>query len=231
MPDLFSYSVISVDSLTENVSRVLVQPITPPGLVYQAGQYVLLKHQAEESPFSIACAPNTDHILEFHVYHPVHNLKADVLLQKALHEKIWTLTGPLGLCTPDKLELNKPIIFIAYGTGFAPIKAMLETLLTQPVLPAIHLYWAMPRTTNFYLLPLIKQWQVEHATFSFSSILLPAEKNWHPSIIDEHVLRDYPDLSNFQVYAAAPKAFISAALIAFTERGLPRAKLFSDLLS
>ncbi len=230
MPDLFFYSVVTVDSLTEKVTRILLQADRLPGLSYQAGQYVLIHHQQEQIPFSIACAPNSHYSLEFHMYHPAHNVLANALLHTARQEKKWQISGPMGVCTVDKLTLHEPLIFIAYGTGFAPIKAMLEVLLNLPQIPFIHFYWAMPHAGDFYLLDIIHEWQRQQARFTYTPIVLAGEKKWHPLIVDEYVLRDYPDLSRHQVYLAAPKAFILTALQAFTEHGLSREKIFSDLL-
>lgn len=229
MLDLFYFPVVTIDSLTDSVARVLLQA-SKPAFVYKAGQYVALHHQHQAIPFSIACAPNQKKLLEFHIYHPMHNLQANGLLEQARMEKRWQLSGPWGVCTADKFTSNESIIFIAYGTGFAPIKALLEELFTLPQLPPIHLYWAMPQEKNFYFLSLLHEWQTLHASFTFTAIVLADKKDWHPLVVDEYVLRDFPDLSQHQVYIAAPKAFVLAALRLFTQKGLRREKLFSDLL-
>lgn len=207
----FCYQVVSTKTLLENVSEIRLQP-TDKTLIYEAGQYVnVLHHDGNVSPLSIACAPNHDGILEFHLYHPHENLFAQDLLQMANEAKRWKLQGPFGECKASRLKLNMPIIFLAYGTGFAPVKAVIESL---PLHMSVYLYW----DKDIYLSAQINDWRQQLPHFSFSAGTY------------ESVLRDHPDLSEYQVYATGSRAYVHAALSSFQQHRLKRENFFSDML-
>src|SRR5207245_279754 len=94
------------------------------------------------SPLSIACAPNKDALLEFHLFHPAENTKAQDLMRMATQEKLWLIGGPFGRCKVSSLRRDIPTIFIASGTGLASIKAVVEELLRSHDYPPICLYWS-----------------------------------------------------------------------------------------
>lgn len=206
----FCYRVLSTNTLLECVSQIRLQPNDKP-LIYEAGHYVnVLHHDGSVSPLSIACAPNNEGMLEFHLYHPRENLYAQDLLRMANEEKEWKIQGPFGECTANRLKLDLPIIFLAYGTGFAPIKAVIESL---PLQVPMYLYW----DKDIYLPAQINEWNQRLPHFSFSAAAYEA------------VLRDHSDLSGYQVYATGPRAYVHAAFHAFQQHGLQRENFFSDM--
>lgn len=223
----FSYSVIQHRLLTDNISQIFLQATQDHSFLYEAGQYINVIHShGEQSPLSIACAPN-HHALEFHLFHPVENTKAQELLQWAQRNQTWTFTGPFGACTLKQIHPAKSLIFIADGTGFAPIKAMIESLLTFSC--PMHLYWSMPKQEDFYLPELILQWKKILPHFKFTPIIVEAnEKLVH---VHDIILQDYADLSQHQVYASGPKRLIQTAFHAFQQQGLPQAFFYSDMLA
>ena len=125
------------------------------------------------------------------------------------------------------------MIFVAGGTGFAPIKAIIEHALHHKLDREMVLYWGVRSLRDLYLPELPGKWQTEHGNFTFIPVLsdpAPAD-NWlgRTGFVHQAVLDDFADLSGYQVYACGGPAMIDVARKAFTEtRGLPADAFFAD---
>lgn len=215
LSNLFSYRVTCIETVAAAVSRILLLPDNNV-LAYQAGQYVFVQHgDNNESPLSIACAPRADGMLEFHLFHPDSNSNALALLRLAQETKSWTLRGPFGGCTWAHLQADLPVIFLAQGTGFAPIKAMLEA---APPKADMAFYWYMPEEKDFYLLNTIADVLVPRL-FSGESMMLRSLLSAHTAI------------SQLQIYAVASARTVSHMFTVLQAAGLSRAQFHSDMMS
>lgn len=225
MLDVFFFHVTHIRSLSEHVSQIILHHENPSLLSYEAGQYMdIMHHDQSVSPLSIACAPRPDQALEFHLLHPMQKLKAQDLLRMAQQDKIWQMRGPFGSCTASRLRRDKPIIFLAHGTGFAPIKAVMEAFAeSSSRFSSLYLYWNIVHQTDFYLLDLLAQWEKKF-NFSYQPIV-SKDKN---SMLDI-VLHNHPEFSNIQMYVSAPRSLVSSAFALFSEHGLKREWFFSDV--
>lgn len=219
LPDTFLYHVEKLTLLAQDVSQIILRPDTATIPAYESGQYINVLHPNQHvSSLSIACAP-TDGSLEFHLFHPATNKHAQDLLRMATVDKQWQLEGPHGVCTVSRLDKDSPIIFIAYGTGFAPIKAVMETLLQQNHLQPMQLFWS----GDCYYSDLLQQWQQTYPTFSFTAF--PKHVDLHTTIVNHH-----KDLANHQVYAVGSRQLMQTALNHFEQHGLPKHQFFSDMI-
>jgi CDP-4-dehydro-6-deoxyglucose reductase len=144
--------------------------------------------------------------------------------------------GPLGTFFLRE-DSDKPIIFVASGTGFAPVKSILEHVF-QGRNPRGHerqmvLYWGNRTRGDLYTPELPGSWQQQHDNFTFIPVLsepLPSD-NWNgrTGLVHQAVLQDFDDLSGYQVYACGTPAMVEAAHRDFTRlRGLPEEEFFSD---
>lgn len=210
-----SYRVTCIETVAASVSRILLLPETT-SLSYEAGQYVFIRlADGNESPLSIACAPRADGMLEFHLFHPERNSSAQQLLQIARDEQIWLIRGPEGKCTWSHLNPKLPVFFLAQGTGFAPIKAMLEA---APARVDVAFYWYMSNEKDFYLLNTLPEIVVPRL-FSGENPMLVSLLNTHLAI------------AQAQVYAVASARTVRHLFDVLHAAGLPRAHFHSDMLS
>lgn len=221
----FPCDVISIKPLTECIAQIGVKPQTV--FTYEPGQYIEVVHSEQHAYLSIANAPH-DNQLEFHLFHAASNAKAQTLLQLAQHKKQWIIKGPYGTCTAKHLNKRKPIIFLARGTGFAPIKAVIEALLAQQTTMPIYLYWSVKTKVDLYLLNVIEAWEKQNNQFHFSPILTEETGSHIPPSV---ILKQHPDLSNYQVYVSGPKPLVMTAYHDFSSQGLQREWFFSDIFS
>jgi NAD(P)H-flavin reductase len=129
-------------------------------------------------------------------------------------------------------DSDKPIIFVAGATGFAPVKSMLEHAFHAGVKRPMVLYWGVRSKKDLYLGDLAQRWTVEHANFRFVPVLSEPRPDDHwegrTGLVHEAILADYPDLSGHQLYACGSVRMVEAAHPAFAAHGLTQDDCFSD---
>ena len=200
-------------------------------LQFLAGQYIdiLLKDQKPRS-FSLANAPHDDEFLELHIRNIIGGAFTHHVFEVMKERDILRFKGPLGTFFLRE-DTEKPIILVASGTGFAPIKAIVEHALYIGMKRPIHFYWGGRKQTDLYLLDLAKQW--ENKGIKFTPVLsetLP-EDAWQgrTGFVHQAVLDDYSDLSGHEAYVCGAPVVVEAAHHDFTtQRKLPNEAFFSD---
>ena len=223
----------SIDKAAPDVAIVRFKLPANERLQYLPGQYVdfLLKDGKRRS-FSLATPPHDDKLLELHIRHVPGGLFTDALFNEYKGREILRIEGPLGSFYLRE-ESDKPMIFVAGGTGFAPIKAMIEHALFHGVDRPIVLYWGARARKDLYLPEVPGRWQQEHGNVTFIPVLsdpLPDDA-WpgRTGLVHRAVMDDFADLSGYQVYACGAPAMIDAARRDFAgERNLPPDEFFAD---
>jgi CDP-4-dehydro-6-deoxyglucose reductase len=129
-------------------------------------------------------------------------------------------------------DSSKPVIFVAGGTGFAPIKSMLEHAFQSHCKREMVLYWGARSLRDLYMPHLAGQWQQAHANFTFIPVLSEplAEDHWpgRTGLVHQAVVDDFAGLSGYQVYACGAPLMVDSARQAFVARGLPEEAFFAD---
>jgi len=200
-------------------------------LQFLAGQYidVLLKDQKPRS-FSLANAPHEDGTLELHVRNIEGGIFTKYVFEELKERDLLRFKGPLGTFFLRE-DSEKPIVFVASGTGFAPIKAIIEHALFIGVNRPMHFYWGGRKLSDLYMLKKVKEW--EQAGVKFTPVLSDAlpEDNWQgrTGFVHLAVMDDYSDLSTYEVYACGAPVVVEAAHNDYTsQRNLPSESFFSD---
>ena len=225
--------VIGLNRLAHDVMEVKLALPRDTTFHFIAGQYIdIMMRDDKRRGFSIANAPGSD-ILTLHVRHVPKGRFTSHIFQAMKIRDILRLEGPLGTFFLRK-DSNKPIIMIAGGTGFAPLHAILEDLFRRAEYNRpIHLFWGVRALRDFYQRELVERWVEQHqGVFQFTAVLSEPEvaDNWRgeKGWVHESVLRHYPDLSNFEVYASGPPPMIEVIRDTFPEHGMPPAQLYYD---
>ncbi len=204
-------------------------------LQFLAGQYIefLLKDDKRRA-FSLASAPHADELLEIHVRRiPGGNFTEHVFT--GMKEKdIMRIEGPLGSFFLRE-DSDKPIILIAGGTGFAPIKGLIEHALHIGIQRPMQLYWGAKDRAGLYMNALAEKWANEHPYISYTPVLSEpsASDAWtgRTGLVHEAALADHADVAAYQVYACGAPVMCEAALKDFTANGLPKDEFFADVFS
>ena len=197
-------------------------------LQFLAGQYLefLLKDGSRRS-FSMANAPQADELIQLHVRHVPGGQFTDHVFGKLKERDILRMEGPLGTFFLRE-ESAKPIVFVASGTGFAPIKSIIESALGKNLQRPMTLYWGGRRPADLYLDRLAKSWGIKYVPVI--SEALP-EDGWRgrTGFVHRAVMQDFPDLSGHQVYACGVPVMVDAARRDFTSTcGLPEDEFHAD---
>jgi CDP-4-dehydro-6-deoxyglucose reductase len=202
-------------------------------LQFLAGQYIdILMKDGKRRSFSMANPPHDDEHLQLHIRnYPGGNFSHYVFTE--LKEKtILRFQGPFGTFFLRE-DSDKPMIFMAGGTGFAPIKAIIEHAFFKETDRQMVLYWGVRSLVDLYMAQLASQWQAEHSNFTFIPVLSEPQPldNWsgRSGFVHQAILDDFDDLSGYQVYACGAPVMVEAGHRTFTKtRGLPDDEFYSD---
>jgi len=201
-------------------------------IAFYAGQYIniLLEDGAKRS-FSFATAPQVNDRIELHIRRIEGGRYTGHVFERMKVGDAVRFEGPLGAFFLRE-DTDKPIIFVAGSTGFAPVKSMLEYAFAKGMRRKALLYWGTKTLKDMYLAELPQQWAREHDNFMFVPVLSdPAPQDrWQgrTGLVHEAILADFPSLAGHQVYACGSSAMVEAAHPAFRARGLAQDDCFAD---
>lgn len=202
-------------------------------MLFRAGQYIdILMKDGRKRSFSIANAPHDDAFLELHIRHQPGGTFSEYVFTQMKEREVMRFRGPLGTFFLRE-ESTKPILFIASGTGFAPIKGIIEHIIHQGIQRPMVLYWGARTKADLYMAELAEQWQSVLPHFTFIPVLSDAQPHdeWQgrTGLVHQAVLDDIASLAQYQVYACGAPVMVEAAHLTFTnERGLPEDEFYSD---
>lgn len=214
----------------------LALPKMPP-FAFNAGQYIdiLLKNDHIRS-YSIASNPSRPGLLELHIRRREGGLFSGMLFGDNPVIKTGTvmrLRAPLGNFTLCK-NSRAPLLLLATGTGFAPIKSILQHLCENDAERSVHIYWGARHEEDLYQLDMAESLASQLPNSRFTPILSRPRPDWKgkQGYIQTHILSDYPDLTGYEVYACGSPAMIEAVQQQCeTRQNLPRTSFFSDAFS
>jgi CDP-4-dehydro-6-deoxyglucose reductase len=217
--------------LAPDVMRVLLRLPVVESLRFHPGQYLdILLEGGRRRSFSIASPPHDSELIELHVRRVVGGGFTERLFGALGKGALLRIEGPIGQFTYR--EGSAPLMMIAGGTGFAPLKSMLRHILERGVERDIHLYWGARRPLDIYEEALVLEWARRYPRLHFSAVLSETKaagaEHRRLGWVHEVVLAEHADLAPFDVYAAGPPAMIEAIRSTFPARGLDRERLYFD---
>jgi CDP-4-dehydro-6-deoxyglucose reductase len=234
-PRVLPCRVVSVGRAASDVAILRIRVPNAEGLHFLAGQYVdFLLPDGQRRSFSIATKPSRVHVteLEFHVRKVSGGTFTSRVFDELKARDVLRLQAPLGTFYL-RGDSTKPIIMLATGTGFAPIKAMYEAGVEQGTFGerAAVFYWGGRSKSDLYLLSTALSWN--HPNVRVVPVLSrpTAECQWFgvTGLVHRAVMADFPDLSGHQVYACGSPAMVESARADFVSRcRLPKDEFFAD---
>ena len=224
--------VVRLEHLAPDVIRIYLKPPASERLQFLAGQYVnvLLKGHAPRA-FSIANAPHNDDFIELHIRFVEGGYFTDQVFHQLREKALMRFQGPLGTFFLRE-DTARPAILVGGGTGFAPLKGMLEHAFEIGLPQPLHLFWGARARRDLYLDDLPRRWLEVHANFRYTPVLSEPgpEDAWtgETGLVTDAVVHQYPDLSAFDVYASGPPTMVQSGHRLFLEHGLDEARFYSD---
>lgn len=222
--------VMRIDFLAPDVARLKLRFPAGEKVKFKAGQYLkVLLPDGKTRSFSMANPPHQNDGAELHI----RLLEGGVFSQRITQELNVGDTLPVELPHGDfhlREESDAPIVMLASGTGFAPIKSMVEDGMRKGQPRAITIYWGGRKEKDLYLLDLARGWG-DQAGLHFVPVLSDPDAGWtgRTGFVHHAVLQDQDSLADKQVYACGAPAMVNAARSDFISNGgLPPDAFFCD---
>jgi len=225
--------VQSIEKVADDVVVISLKLPANERLQYLAGQYIeFILKEGKRRSYSMASAPHDDGFVQLHIRHMPGGHFTDHVFTKMKERDILRFEGPLGSFFLRE-ESDKPIVFIASGTGFAPIKAIIEHMLYREIKRPMTLYWGGRRPKDIYMMDLCNKWQADAPHLKFVPVVSDAlpEDHWtgRTGFVHQAAVEDFPDLSGYQVYSCgAPIVVNSAKRDLVAKCHLPEDEFYAD---
>ena len=226
--------VMSIERPAPDVALLKLQLPANQNLQYRAGQYIefILQGGARRA-YSMANAPaqlGSPPAIELHIRHLPGGLFTDHVFGAMKDKEILRIEGPFGSFFLRE-DSHKPIVLLASGTGFAPIKALLQQMHGQGKPRDAVLYWGGRRRADLYQNDWCLQAAAAMQRLRYVPVLSDPDADWtgRSGFVHRAVMADLPDLSGHQVYACGAPVMVEAAQRDFVARcGLPADEFFAD---
>ena len=225
--------VAKLERAADDVMIVSLQLPATERMQFKAGQYVeFLLKDGKRRAYSMATPPHADELMTLHIRHMPGGVFTDHVFGTMKERDILRFEGPLGTFFLRE-DSNKPIVLLASGTGFAPIKAIVEHWAHAKSSRPVTLYWGGRRPQDLYMQALCEEWARTLPNFRYVPVISDAlpEDGWsgRTGFVHRAVMEDLPDLSGHQVYACgAPVVVESAQRDFIADCKLPEEEFFAD---
>lgn len=197
---------------------------------YDAGQYIDIMYESQNRSYSIANQKDNGGVIELHIRYRKGGVFSEAAWNTLKTGQILRFKGPLG---SFKLhDDSSAILFVCTGTGFAPIKAIIEEMIAQKSTRQAHLIWGNFQVDDFYLTELLTQWQEQLNLKVTLCTNQDAPTGYQNGLVTEFIAQNYPDLSNHQIYACGNPAMIENLYNnATNDLKLNKTNFFSDIFT
>lgn len=225
-----------VSSMQKVSDDVIVMKLQMPAndiFLYRAGQYIeFLLRDGSRRSYSMASAPAEGAPMELHIRHMPGGKFTDLVFGSMKEKDILRIEGPFGSFFLRE-NSDAPIILLASGTGFAPIKALLEHMQHKQITRPATLYWGGRRPSDLYMGAWVHEFAQANPWLSYVPVVSDAlaEDGWsgRTGFVHRAVLEDHKDLSGYQVYACGAPIVVDSAKKDFcAQAGLPEEFFFAD---
>ena len=223
--------IARLNLLAPDVLQVFLRLPSVERIQFQPGQYIdVLLNDGKRRSFSIASPPHDADLIELHVRRVPGGGFTEKLFTGLKEGTLLRIEGPVGQFVYR--DGDRPLILIAGGTGFAPLKSILRHVIERDIQRDIHLYWGTRNAVDVYEESLVLEWTRRQPNLHFNVVLSEATKtslaHHRLGFVHDAVLADHASLAPYEVYAAGPPALIEAIRASFPSRGLPEDRLYFD---
>lgn len=227
--------VNSLRRLADDVMEMTLKLPASEQMNFYAGQYIeFIMRDKSRRAFSLANSPSNDEFLELHIRNVPDGVFTNHVFDSMKEKAMVRVEGPFGTFYIRNTS-NRPLILVAGGTGFAPIKSIVEKLIEEGDTRPVKIYWGARAKADLYRNDLPEKWATQYEHIHYVPVLSEAkdEDNWsgRRGFVHEAVLEDVANIGSiaeYDVYMAGPPVMINAAKETFSEQGLPVDQLFSD---
>jgi len=224
-------TVETIKHLTQDIIFLQLKPDQEQQVEFLAGQYIdILLQDGRRRSFSIANAPSKTSLIDLHIRHNKNGDYTHYIFNQMQEKESLQIEGPFGSFY-FREQSTRPIIFMAGGTGFGPIKAIIEHALAEGIVRPMYLYRGARKAADLYMNDIIESW-LPRSNLTYNPILSEAgaDDEWQgrTGLVHEAIIEDFDDLQNYEVYSCGPPAMVEAGRSAFTAIGLQEDNYYCD---
>ncbi|WP_426054603.1 CDP-6-deoxy-delta-3,4-glucoseen reductase [Janthinobacterium sp. PSPC2-1] len=225
--------VTTIEKVAPDVVVLTLQLPASERLHYRAGQYIeIMLRDNKRRSYSMASAPVDGGPVSLHIRHMPGGLFTDQVFGSMKERDILRFEGPMGTFFLRE-DSDKPVVLLASGTGFAPLKAIVEHMINEQSPRPITLYWGARRPHDLYMDALCRQWAADLPQFTYVPVVSEAlpEDAWsgRTGFVHQAVMADLPDMSAYQVYACGAPIVVESANRDFVQLcQLPADEFYAD---
>lgn len=225
-----NYTVVGND-----IYRVFLKSPAGQKLQFFAGQYLdMLLPSGKRTSLSIANAPNNNRSLELHIKSVKDNTANHELISHITSSEVIHVELPKGNCYIQETSSQHPLVFIASGSGFSQMRAMLEFVFQQTEQPETHFYWSAKTPEDLYCHRELKEWENTHKNFNYHPILNAPSALWEGRTgrLQQAILDDFSNaIASLTVYACGSPTMVYEISDELIAAGVPENHIHSDVFS
>lgn len=231
-PRILPVRIQHKEQLGDDVMVLHLQLPATEQLTFMAGQYIeFILKDGRRRAFSIANAPHEKGFLELHIRKIAGGHFTEQVFNEMPLKTILRIEAPLGSFFLRE-QNEKPIIMVAGGTGFAPVKGMIEHMIFNQIQRPVYLYRGARQVSDLYMDELCQRWTQFMPNIHYIPVISDgtAGDGWEgrQGLVHQAVLEDHADLSGFEVYACGAPGMVDITKETFVKRGLPEEEFYSD---
>lgn len=226
-PKFFPVRVESLSNLNNDVMQMYLKLPATEILKFKAGQYIeFLMADGSRRAFSMANAPH-ESMIELHLRLIKGGKFTSFVFNEMKEKSIHRIVGPIGQFYLRESE--KPIVFIVGGTGFAPIKSIIEDMIFNKNERKLYLYRGVRSKEDFYMTELVDIWNKKLKNFNYIPVVEDGlSQEARSGFVHHAVLEDFKNLSDVQIYCCGAPGLVENAFLDLTKNGLPEDQFFAD---
>lgn len=221
--------VISLQKYT-SVAIIKLKLPSSQKFEFNAGQYIDVILSDKTRSYSIASSPYLENELELHIKYYKEGVFSEYIWNQIQINNILRIKGPLGIFTIK--QSDAPIIFVATGTGFAPIKSIIEELIMNNSKREVHFYWGNRFYNDFYLLEYIKSLKDKLNIKINLCLSKGIMDDYYSGYVTNKVAEDFTNIQSYEVYACGNIKMIEDVYeLAINKLGLNKNNFYSDVFT
>lgn len=226
-PKVVPVKVESLTRLNHDVMQMFLKLPAKETFRFKAGQYIeFIMGDGSRRAFSMANAP-LDSMIELHLRLIEGGKFTSFVFNEMKEKSIHRIEGPIGQFYLRDSE--KPIIFIAGGTGFAPIKSIIEDMIANKNKRKIYLYRGVRSEKDFYMNELVNDWIKKLEGLKYIPVVEDGlSEDARSGYVHHAVLEDFKNLNDIQIYCCGAPGLVENAFKDLTKSGLPDDQFFAD---
>lgn len=221
--------------LNPDIALLHLQTPRSNRLRFLAGQSVeLILGKSLKAELAIASCPCDDRNILFHVHRMPGNLFSDYVFNRLRNHEVVDIEGPQGEFILQE-KTTRPLYFIAFDTGFAPIKSLIEHAMSLEAAEAIHLYWIGSHDSSIYLPNVGRAWADALDNFYYTQLVagfelgnLSGNRDGILKGLLQNMLKNTPGVTDGDIYIAGPEAAGKFSEQFFLDLGLPKTRVFTS---